>query len=126
MKRLFRNATLINEGRSFTASLLTSGTLIERIYEGENSFPEALLSEVDEVIPAEGLWRMKFDVRYYLVAILFILFDLEVAFMVPWAVVYKDLMHSTGAYAFWSMLVFIVVLTVGFIYEWKKGALEWE
>ena len=55
MKRLFRNATLINEGRSFTASLLTSGALIERIYEGENSFPEGLLSEVDEVIPAEGL-----------------------------------------------------------------------
>ena len=70
--------------------------------------------------------RMKFDVRYYLVAILFILFDLEVAFMVPWAVVYKDLMRDTGAYAFWSMLVFIVVLTVGFVYEWKKGALEWE
>ena len=66
--------------------------------------------------------RMKFDVRYYLVAILFILFDLEVAFMLPWAVVFKDL----GAYGFWSMLVFIVVLTVGFIYEWKKGALEWE
>lgn len=60
--------------------------------------------------------RMKFDVRYYLVAILFILFDLEVAFMLPWAVVFKDL----GAYGFWSMLVFIVVLTVGFIYEWKK------
>ena len=60
--------------------------------------------------------RMKFDVRYYLVAILFILFDLEVAFMLPWAVVFKDL----GAYSFWSMLVFIVVLTVGFIYEWKK------
>ena len=59
---------------------------------------------------------MKFDVRYYLVAILFILFDLEVAFMLPWAVVFKDL----GAYGFWSMLVFIVVLTVGFIYEWKK------
>ncbi|MCI4000559.1 NADH-quinone oxidoreductase subunit A, partial [Klebsiella pneumoniae] len=54
--------------------------------------------------------------------ILFILFDLEVAFMLPWAVVFKDL----GAYGFWSMLVFIVVLTVGFVYEWKKGALEWE
>ena len=66
--------------------------------------------------------RMKFDVRYYLVAILFILFDLEVAFMLPWAVVFKDL----GAYGVWSMLVFIVVLTVGFVYEWKKGALEWE
>ena len=58
MKRLFRNATLINEGRSFTASLLTSEALIERIYEGENSFPEGLLSEVDEVIPAEGLWLL--------------------------------------------------------------------
>lgn len=66
--------------------------------------------------------RMKFDVRYYLVAILFILFDLEVAFMFPWAVVFKEL----GAYGFWSMLVFIIVLTVGFVYEWKKGALEWE
>ena len=65
---------------------------------------------------------MKFDVRYYLVAILFILFDLEVAFMLPWAVVFKEL----GTYDFWSMLVFIVVLTVGFVYEWKKGALEWE
>lgn len=70
--------------------------------------------------------RMKFDVRYYLVAILFILFDLEVAFMIPWAVVFKDLMAEMGAYAFWSMFVFIVILTVGFVYEWKKGALEWE
>lgn len=70
--------------------------------------------------------RMKFDVRYYLVAILFILFDLEVAFMIPWAVVYKELMTEVGSYAFWSMFVFIVILTVGFIYEWKKGALEWE
>lgn len=70
--------------------------------------------------------RMKFDVRYYLVAILFILFDLEVAFMIPWAVVFKDLFAQVGAYAFWSMFVFIVVLAVGFVYEWKKGALEWE
>ena len=66
--------------------------------------------------------RMKFDVRYYLVAILFILFDLEVAFMIPWAVVFKDL----GMAGFWPMLVFIAVLGIGFGYEWKKGALEWE
>ena len=66
--------------------------------------------------------RMKFDVRYYLVAILFILFDLEVAFMIPWAVVFKDL----GMAGFWPMLVFIAVLGIGFVYEWKKGALEWE
>ena len=66
--------------------------------------------------------RMKFDVRYYLVAILFILFDLEVAFMIPWVVVFKDL----GMVGFWPMLVFIAVLGIGFVYEWKKGALEWE
>ena len=66
--------------------------------------------------------RMKFDVRYYLVAILFILFDLEVAFMIPWAVVFKDL----GMVGFWPMLVFIAFLGIGFVYEWKKGALEWE
>ncbi len=66
--------------------------------------------------------RMKFDVRYYLVAILFILFDLEIAFMFPWAVVYKDL----GVFGFWSMFVFLLILTIGFVYEWKKGALEWE
>ncbi|MGF6148201.1 NAD(P)H-quinone oxidoreductase subunit 3 [Kingella potus] len=66
--------------------------------------------------------RMKFDVRYYLVAILFILFDLEVAFVIPWAVVFKEL----GTPALWPMLVFIVILGIGFVYEWKKGALEWE
>jgi NADH-quinone oxidoreductase subunit A len=66
--------------------------------------------------------RMKFDVRFYLVAILFIIFDLEVAFLFPWAVVLGDL----GAYGFWSMMVFLAVLTIGFIYEWKKGALEWD
>ena len=66
--------------------------------------------------------RMKFDVRFYLVAILFIIFDLEVTFLFPWAVVYGQL----GVYGFWSMMVFLAVLTVGFIYEWKKGALEWD
>jgi len=66
--------------------------------------------------------HMKFDVRYYLVAILFILFDLEIAFLFPWAVVLPDL----GAYGFWAMFIFLAILVVGFIYEWKKGALEWE
>ena len=66
--------------------------------------------------------RMKFDVRFYLVAILFIIFDLEVAFLFPWAVAYTEL----GATGFWSMMVFLAVLTIGFIYEWKKGALEWD
>ena len=66
--------------------------------------------------------RMKFDVRFYLVAILFIIFDLEVAFLFPWAVAFGKL----GATGFWSMIVFLAVLTVGFAYEWKKGALEWD
>lgn len=66
--------------------------------------------------------RAKFDVRFYLVAILFIIFDLEVAFLFPWAVTLGDI----GLFGFWSMMAFLGVLTVGFIYEWKKGALEWE
>ena len=65
---------------------------------------------------------MKFDVRFYLVAILFIIFDLEVSFLFPWAVAFGKL----GATGFWSMMVFLAVLTVGFAYEWKKGALEWD
>ena len=65
--------------------------------------------------------RMKFDVRFYLVSILFIIFDLEIAFLFPWAVAFQDL-NDVG---FWSMMVFLVMLTVGFAYEWKKGALEW-
>jgi len=70
--------------------------------------------------------RMKFDVRYYLVAILFIIFDLEVAFLFPWATTLLKLPHAAQVYAFWSMMAFLGVLTVGFTYEWKKGALEWE
>ncbi|HET7634302.1 MAG TPA: NADH-quinone oxidoreductase subunit A [Burkholderiales bacterium] len=66
--------------------------------------------------------RMKFNVRYYLVAILFILFDLEIAFLFPWAAVLRDL----GTFGLWAMILFLAILVVGFIYEWKKGALEWE
>ncbi len=71
--------------------------------------------------------RVQFDVRYYLVAILFILFDLEVAFLFPWALVYKELLATEYAMlAFGGMMVFLLILLIGFIYEWKKGALEWE
>jgi NADH-quinone oxidoreductase subunit A len=66
--------------------------------------------------------RMKFDVRYYLVAILFIIFDLEIAFLFPWAVVFEEL----GWTSFVAMMIFLAILVVGFLYEWKKGALEWE
>jgi NADH-quinone oxidoreductase subunit A len=70
--------------------------------------------------------RMKFDVRFYLVSILFIIFDLEVAFLFPWAVTLLKLPRAAEVFAFWSMMSFLGILTVGFIYEWKKGALEWE
>ncbi len=66
--------------------------------------------------------RMKFDVRYYLVAILFIIFDLEIAFLFPWAVVLDEI----GMFGFLAMIIFLLVLVIGFVYEWAKGALEWE
>ncbi len=66
--------------------------------------------------------RSKFDVRFYLISILFIIFDLEIAFLFPWAIT----LGNIGVYGFWSMVVFLGVLTVGFIYEWRKGALDWE
>ena len=66
--------------------------------------------------------RMTFDVRFYLVSILFIIFDLEVSFLFPWAVAFK----AVGVVGFWSMMAFLAVLTIGFIYEWRKGALEWD
>ncbi len=71
---------------------------------------------------AFGDARHKFDVRFYLVAILFIIFDLEVAFLFPWAIS----LGKIGVFGFWSMMVFLTILTIGFIYEWRKGALEWE
>jgi NADH-quinone oxidoreductase subunit A len=82
----------------------------------------AKLSAYECGFEAFGDARMKFDVRFYLVSILFIIFDLEVAFLFPWAVAFKDV----GVFGFWSMMVFLAVLTIGFVYEWKKGALEWD
>ena len=80
------------------------------------------LSEYECGFPAFEEPRSQFDVRFYLVAILFIIFDLEAAFLFPWAVAFGDISMA----AFWSMMLFLAVLTVGFAYEWKKGALEWE
>jgi len=89
---------------------------------GPNRPNEAKNSPYECGFEAFGDARMKFDVRYYLVAILFILFDLEIAFLFPWAVSLKEI----GPLGFWSVMVFLGVLVVGFIYEWKKGALDWE
>ena len=97
--------------------LLTVGSLLS-----PNRPDAAKLSPYECGFEAFEDARMKFDVRYYLVAILFILFDLEIAFLFPWAVVLPEI----GFFGFVAMMVFLAVLVVGFVYEWKKGALEWE
>ena len=97
--------------------LLTVGTLV-----APDRPDPAKLSPYECGFEAFEDARMKFDVRYYLIAILFILFDLEIAFLFPWAVVLPDI----GIFGFWSMMAFLAILVIGFVYEWKKGALEWE
>ena len=89
---------------------------------GESEPDEEKLSAYECGFEAFDDARGRFDVRFYLVAILFIIFDLEVAFLFPWAVS----LGKIGMFGFWSMMIFLLLLTVGFIYEWKKGALEWE
>jgi NADH-quinone oxidoreductase subunit A len=101
-------------------ALVASGVLA-RLSGAQNPDPEKL-SPYECGFEAFEDARMKFDVRYYLVAILFILFDLEIAFLFPWAIVLQDI----GWFGLVSMLIFLGILVVGFIYEWKKGALEWE
>ena len=89
---------------------------------GPDKPEEAKLSPYECGFEAFEDSRMKFDVRYYLVAILFIIFDLEIAFLFPWAIVLDEI----GIFGFWAMMLFLTILVVGFVYEWKKGALEWE
>ena len=97
--------------------LLTTGSIL-----GPRNPDSEKLSPYECGFEAFEDTRSKFDVRFYLVAILFIIFDLEIAFLFPWAVAFQDISMA----GFWSMMVFLAVLTIGFAYEWKKGALEWE
>ena len=101
----------------FGVALLAAGRVL-----GPHKPNEAKLSPYECGFEAFEDSRMKFDVRYYLVAILFIIFDLEIAFLFPWAVALDDI----GMFGFLAMMLFLGVLVVGFIYEWMKGALEWE
>jgi NADH-quinone oxidoreductase subunit A len=98
-------------------ALITAGSLLgpRRPYKEKLSAYECGFEAFEDA-------RMKFDVRYYLVAILFILFDLEIAFLFPWAIAAR----GVGLLGFWTVMIFLAILTVGFIYEWKKGALDWE
>ena len=106
----------------FIALILSLGFIILNfLFSPKNPDPEKL-SAYECGFEPFGDSRMEFDVRFYLVAILFIIFDLEIAFLFPWAVTLGNL----GSLGFWSMMFFLFVLTIGFIYEWKKGALDWD
>ena len=106
----------------FVALILSFAFIITNfIFSPKNPDPEKL-SAYECGFEALGDSRMEFDVRFYLVAILFIIFDLEIAFLFPWAIS----LGKIGSLGFWSMMIFLSVLTVGFVYEWKKGALDWD
>ena len=106
----------------FIALSLSVGFIVLNfLFSPKNPDPEKL-SAYECGFEAFGDSRMEFDVRFYLVAILFIIFDLEIAFLFPWAISLGNL----GPLGFWSMMVFLLILAIGFIYEWKKGALDWD
>ncbi len=102
-------------------SLSIGFILLNFLFSPKKPDPEKL-SAYECGFEAFGDSRMQFDIRFYLVAILFIIFDLEIAFLFPWAIS----LGNIGALGFWSMMIFLFILTIGFIYEWKKGALDWD
>ena len=106
----------------FIAIILSFGFVLANFLAAPSNPDPEKLSAYECGFEAFDDSRMEFDVRFYLVAILFIIFDLEIAFLFPWAIT----LGNIGALGFWSMMIFLSVLTIGFIYEWKKGALEWE
>ena len=106
----------------FIAIVLSFGFIIANFFAAPSNPDPEKLSAYECGFEAFDDSRMEFDVRFYLVAILFIIFDLEIAFLFPWAIS----LGNIGSLGFWSMMIFLSVLTIGFIYEWKKGALEWE
>ena len=106
----------------FIAIALSFGFVLANFFAAPSNPDPEKLSAYECGFEAFDDSRMEFDVRFYLVAILFIIFDLEIAFLFPWAIS----LGNIGALGFWSMMIFLSVLTIGFIYEWKKGALEWE
>ncbi len=104
------------------AMLISIGFILINFFSSPSNPDPEKLSAYECGFDAFDDSRMEFDVRFYLVAILFIIFDLEIAFLFPWAIT----LGKIGVFGFWSMMIFLAVLTIGFIYEWKKGALEWE
>ena len=106
----------------FIAVCLSVGFIVLNFLFSPKNPDSEKLSAYECGFEAFGDSRMEFDVRFYLVAILFIIFDLEIAFLFPWAIS----LGSIGSLGFWSMMIFLFILTVGFVYEWKKGALDWD
>ena len=106
----------------FIALIISVGFILINFISSPNNPDPEKLSAYECGFDAFDDSRMEFDVRFYLVAILFIIFDLEIAFLFPWAIT----LGKIGVFGFWSMMIFLAVLTIGFSYEWKKGALEWE
>jgi len=106
----------------FIAICLSVGFIVLNFLFSPKNPDSEKLSAYECGFEAFGDSRMEFDVRFYLVAILFIIFDLEIAFLFPWAIS----LGSIGPLGFWSMMIFLFILTVGFVYEWKKGALDWD
>ena len=106
----------------FIALIISIGFILINFISSPNNPDPEKLSAYECGFDAFDDSRMEFDVRFYLVAILFIIFDLEIAFLFPWAIT----LGKIGLFGFWSMMIFLAVLTIGYIYEWKKGALEWE
>jgi len=121
LEQYFPILMFIFVGLAVGVALPLAGGILSRLLGVHRPDPEKL-SPYECGFEAFEDARMKFDVRYYLVAILFILFDLEIAFLFPWAVV----LHEIGTFGFLAMVLFLAILVVGFVYEWKKGALEWE
>ena len=106
----------------FVALTLSIGFIVLNFLFSPKNPDSEKLSAYECGFEAFGDSRMEFDVRFYLVAILFIIFDLEIAFLFPWAIS----LGNIGSLGFWSMMIFLFVLTIGFVYEWKKGALDWD
>jgi len=106
----------------FIAIILSAGFIVLNFFLSPRNPDPEKLSAYECGFEAFGDSRMEFDVRFYLVAILFIIFDLEIAFLFPWAIS----LGNIGALGFWSMMIFLFILTIGFVYEWKKGALDWD
>lgn len=104
------------------ACVISCAAVLGSVLVGKQKPDPEKLSAYECGFDAFGDARNKFDVRFYLVTLLFIIFDLEIAFLFPWAVSLGEI----GLFGFWSMVVFLIVLTVGFVYEWNKGALDWE